>query len=713
MVSRVLTDDHPELNEIARNFVCMKFCETDDKQEYYRASGYFLPQWYWQPILAVCYPDGREIDEHWRNTHTAIPVQRVVEILEKALEIAGHGLDPKLVALNRKRCEEAEDALLVENHDEASRIAGEIQKAVPRGWVHADAGRIQKEAILLEELAARAETVYEAADRSQAHGELSRAWTLILAREYAEAFGLLVKLKAGTGEVAGTATGLAKRVGALLGELLSVHRVSVGRIRNGPEIYHQLRAELRSGLGVEEAALQYHLLLDDGTVWSAAEGHGWFGTGNHHRSSVFLSFRRVLERDRIRDARVEIWLAGERIGACHRPGGKGPDGWWNRKEVHALDHSPPVGGTWYDSTEFPKTELREACIEGNRKVHRAPLPPDPVFDEIVKIYRDLDGMRFRIPAQEAKYRLLRLGSKSLPTIVPLAWRHGGVTTYQLLSVLARIPHEKAAGALIHNLGADDVSLSGPAESLLRWLEGQPHVPLFELKGYLKSENGRLRRRAVKALGIVGKAEGFLPILERLRGAGEGTEDARACVSALKALTCCDFGLIAGRSLAEQEKAVQALADWWKNTGETESRPVRMARALEALGMGRKGEIEKASRDKDAKALAPFLLKALGADVRLAERAALFLIKDLRLREMAPAVLERLAARGTRDEQYGLARNALRDLMDTELLGALVPLVKRERREALFCDFLLTLTGQAGLYPPPRHAQAARRVVEAL
>ena len=126
MVSRVFIDRNTELVELLDRFVAMKFCETDDKGEYYRSAGYFLPQWYWQPILAVCYPDGREINLHWRHTHESFPVKTVVDIMKKALAITGDGISTQLARKSRASLNEAEDALTLQEYDKALRLARQV-----------------------------------------------------------------------------------------------------------------------------------------------------------------------------------------------------------------------------------------------------------------------------------------------------------------------------------------------------------------------------------------------------------------------------------------------------------------------------------------------------------------------------------------------------------------------------------------------------------
>ncbi|MHC5039686.1 MAG: HEAT repeat domain-containing protein [Planctomycetota bacterium] len=694
----MLIDDHKELVEISHRFVCMKFCEADDKGEYYRAAGYFLPQWYWQPILGIAYPDGREINIHWQNTHVVTPVNRLIGIMKEALAITGDGLDPVLVKKNRALLGDAEDALSAEKHEAALEIALRVKAAVSRGWVRSDAEKIEREALFLKKVKKEFEQFNLTENPSKEEEDLCTLFTYCLARQYPEAFTLSSQLAEKGEKTREIAAGLREELKGLLKDTLEISRVALGRFRVGPEIFHHVRSQVRNRIGsIEEILLQYHVLLDDGTVYSAYQGHGWLDKADHHRGSVFLPYREVATPDRIADIRLELWLGTHRIDQRHLKPDPSTEPWWEGEKPRALIPDFLEYGNWWNSTEFPKSDKTGTRVGSGVKGLKKEFPPDPVLDEIKEIYAVLDGRRFSGQAVQARYQLLALGSKALPTLVPLAYRWGAVTTYQLLFVLGRSPHASAAGAVIHNIGADDVTLKSPAFGLIPWLEGQPYVPLEECIDYLGSDSRWMRERAASALGKIGKKEAFLPLLDFLRTRTPGSSEAEVAVNALMRLTGLDFGLDPEKPLTEQKKAVESIHGWWRNGADKSSRTVWMAQALESMGFAPKGTLGKAVQGEVSEKVLAALRKALADDRTLPQRSALLLVKDLRIQSLGPLVLKQLLSMGSSHINYGLARNTVRDLMTKELLAEFIGLLTDRSKVRMALDFLLVVTGEHALY----------------
>jgi hypothetical protein len=698
MVNRVFIDSNEELVKATHPFVCFKFCERDDRNNYYRAAGYFLPQWYWQPILAICYPDGREINIHWRHTHVSIAPSKVVEILGAALKIAGAGLDPTLVKKNRELCTEAQDALTGENFDAALGLAEKILKAVDRGWIRKDAEKVVREAHLLQSVKKALDAFPADRELSEAEDEWTLALNLCLAREYVEVYGKLERLSKAEGDIGKQAKALLSPLGEVLSDSIEIHRVSLGRYRFGPDIYHQCRAEVRNRLNnIDELVLQYYALLEDGSVWAGHEGYECVGPGSHHRTCMYLSYLDVPSPDHVVDLRVEAWVGGRRIGHRHRNPGGDKKPWWNAASIRPLSPDAMKEGSWWNSLEIERSGKSGVRADGKGKVIRIERKPDPVHEEILKIYDIFDKRRFTWDARTALYRLMALGSKSLRFIVPLAYRHGAITTSQLLPVLARIPHEKAAWAILHNVGADDVTLKGPAARMIPWLDGQDHAPIDELVEYLKRDDNFLPPTAATALGRIGRKEGFLPLVDYLRGCEAGSTGAEAAVAALSRLTGRDFGLDPQVPLTKQTKPVKTLLTWWEKTGKEQPRSFWMAQALESMGFAEKGVLTGYCLAGDEGKLAAVLRKAILSERSLARRGALVLAMDMKLKSLGPDVLDHMAAIGSRDPNYGLVRNTLRALMTVDLLEKTLGKLDSSQGNALL-DLVLVMTGQYELYP---------------
>ena len=712
MVNRVFTDNRPELVALCRRFVCLKFCERDDKESYYRAAGYFLPQWYWQPIMAITYPDGREIDIHWRRTHEAPPVAEVMKILSDALKAAGDGIDPEAAAKGRDLCNRADAALEVQDFDGAERLAGEASALAPRGWVRTDAEKLARKAKFLRETRSRLERLQAGGDESSAAGDLAAAMSLCLAGAHGGALDVLAGLPDTAGETAETARWFRESYGSILRDSLELLRVSHERFRYGPDPYLEIRAEFRNRLGpVEGLAVQYSVLLDDGRAYAAWEGYGKTPAGDHLRGAVLLPGTEAAAPERIADVRAELLFRGESLGSRRLADGEPANPWWNREEVRPLRFHGDGGSFWLSPG------LRRSGENGVR-LGAAPkvldlAPPSPAREELVPVFEQLDGGRFSIGGMAAQYRLAALGRRALPAWLPLAHRYGGYVTLYLLSPLARINDPKAAAALLHVVGADDVTLKYPAFQQVRWLEGREDVPVEELAGNLETGTGDAKDLAARSLGMIGRKEGFLPLLGHLRSLAAGSARAESAVAAIADLTGRDFGLDPSKPLAEQGEAVKRIAEWWKAGASKEPRAVWMAQALEEAGIASSGALAKACRDGDGDAASGAVSKALESGKPRAVRCALAIAKDLKLRALTPAVLDLFLRMEANDPNLGLARNVLRDGMDAKLLESLIAALKNPGKTEVILDFLLVLTAKLELYPMDTGPRMGKKEREAL
>ncbi|MHC4598912.1 MAG: hypothetical protein ACYS47_07900 [Planctomycetota bacterium] len=691
-------ESNTELVELLKNFVAMKFGETDQGKEFFVAAGALLPQWFWHPVLAVCRPDGREINPKWRHTHESFSAKTVVDIMKQALAATGGGIDAKLARKMRGLLTEAEDALILQEYDKAMRLAGQVRKAVNRGRLVEDATRIEKEAAFLAEAKKRLDSLSPRAEASEPFIALLDALNYCLVRDYPEALNIFEQLGEGSGEYAKMAAALRPRAKAILESVLEIIHVSLGRYRFGPDIYHDIQSHVRCRLeGLAEIVLQYAVLLDDGTVYAAFEGHGEVEVGNNHRSSTFLPYVEIPSSDRIADLRVELWLGDRLVDAEHLRPEASTESWWEKETVQSLllDNGSP---SRWSSKDFPKTKRTGVRYKGPMKLISPEVEPDPVRQEIVEIFKILDWKRFTLDSRIASYRLSALGRKAAPHLAPLAYRYGAITTLQVLYPIARIPHADSARAIIHNLGADDVTLIGPARRLVGWLEGQSFVPLDELLGYLKSDSHALKQWGAHTLGIVGRKEGFRPLVSFLRSTDPGSKTAGVAVSALRNLTGIDFGLDSDLPLAEQATAVKRLLAWWDDFAEEAPRTHWMARALEEMKFAPKGTLVKACETGDRKTLERAVRKALEGREALGRRAALLLAKDLGLRAVGPVVFERFRTMGSRHRELGLTRNVLRALMTPDLLEGLIGQLNSTGNGSLSLELLITLTRQYELYP---------------
>ncbi|MCU0722576.1 MAG: hypothetical protein MUC63_02980 [Planctomycetes bacterium] len=708
MVNRVFTDDDKELVELCRRFVCMKFCERDDRDEYYRAAGYFLPQWYWQPILGVCFPDGREMNVHWRRTHEAVPVADVKRILREALKLAGDGIDPAAAAKGRDAADRAEAALGVQDFDAAERLAAEALSLAPRGGARSDAGKTARRAKSLRGVKGRLDRLQAAEDAPAAAGDLASAMILALAGDPAGALEILDGLG---GEPAGLeqeARDLRAAIGEILRDSVEVLRVSHERFRHGSSLFHEIRCELRAPAGFPERLdVQYSVRLGDGRVYAAWERYAKPESGRRLRASVLLPAAEAVDPGILADLRAEAFLRGERVGARHLLQGDPAAPWWNAQELRPLFHHGEGGG-WWATPGLKRTGERGVRLAPEARVLEL-APPPACAGELQAVFEDLDGNRFRASSQAAMYRLVALGPSAVPAWAPLAHRYGGYTTMQLVSTLARVPGEAAAGALLHVIGADDVTIKYPAFQLCRWLEGRDDVPIGEVVGYVESGPGDLPDLGARALGLIGRKEGFLPLLGHLRRLSAGTARAEHAVAAIADLTGRDFGLDPSRPLAEQGEAVKRIAEWWKAGAEKEPRAVWMAQALEEAGFAAGGALAAACRAGEGAEASPAVAKALASGKPRAVRCALLIAKDLKIKALAPAVLDLFLRMDARDANLGLARNVLRDCMDAELLGKLIEGLKEPGKTDVLVDFLLVVTGKHEFYPEtgPRMGKAER------
>jgi hypothetical protein len=547
-----------------------------------------LPQWYWHPVMAVCTPDGREINPKWRHTHESFSVETVVDIMKQALAIAGKGIDAEVARKNRALLTEAEDALILQEYDKALRLARQVKKAVDRGRLPEDAARIEREAAFLAETKKMLDSLSPRAEASEPFLALLDALNYCLIRDYPEALNLFEKLEAGSGEYTKTAAALRPEAKEILEGALEIVRVALGRFRIGPDIYHDIRSQVRCRLdGVEEIVLQYAVLLDDGTVYSAYEGHGEVEQGNNHRSSTFLPYQEIPSADRIVDLRVELWLGDRLVGVKHLRPEASSESWWKKETVRALLLDNGRTSTW-NSKGFPKSKREGVRYKGTPTLANLETPADPVRQEIVEIFKILDWKRFTIESRVASYRLTCLGKKAAPHLAPLAYRYGAITTLQVIYPLARIPHPDSARAVIHNLAADDVTLVGPARRLVGWLEGQVFVPLDELLTYLESDSHGVQQWGAHTLGVVGKKEGFLPLVSFLRNAAPGSKTASVAVSALRTLTGIDFGIDPDVSLAEQSAAVKRMLAWWDESSDPLDGPCPRGDEVCPQGIPREG-----------------------------------------------------------------------------------------------------------------------------
>ena len=519
-----------------------------------------------------------------------------------------------------------------------------------------------------------------------------------LVQDYPEALNIFERLEEGSGEYAKAATALRLQVKTILEGALEIVRVALGRYRFGPNIFHDIRSHIRCRLeGLEEIVLQYAVLLDDGTVYSAYEGHGEVEQGNNHRSSTFLPYVEIPNPDRIADVRVELWLGDRLVDVEHMRPDASSEPWWEKETVRELllDNGSP---SRWSSKGFPKTKRAGVRYKGTPKVVNLEIPADPVRQEIVEIFRILDWKRFSLESRIASYRLSSLGKKAAPHLAPLAYRYGAITTLQVLYPLARVPHADSARAVIHNLAADDVTLIGPARRCVGWLEGQAYVPLDELLTYLESDEPAVQQWGAYTLGVVGRKEGFRPLVSFLRNAAPGSKNAGVAVSALRTLTGIDFGIDSDQPLSKQAAAVKRLLAWWDDFAEEAPRTHWMARALEKMKFAPKGSLVKACETDDQKALEKAIRKALNGDRALGRRAALLLAKDLELRSVGLLVFERFRSMGSRHRELGLTRNVLRQLMTLDLLEGLIGLLNSTGNGSLSLELLITVTRQYGLYP---------------
>ncbi|MHC4779542.1 MAG: HEAT repeat domain-containing protein [Planctomycetota bacterium] len=691
-------DKNKELVELLDRFVAMKFCETDEPHDYYAAAGYFISQWYWQPVLSVAYPDGREINIHWRHTHESFPVETVVDIMKKALAITGEGIDPDLAKECRASLNEAEDCLTLQDYSKAVDLARKVREKVDRGRLLEDAENIEREATFLLKAKSLADALTPRAEASEPFLAMLDALNYCLIRDYAEALPMLADLEKKGGEYGKKSSQLRPEIEAILSGALEVSRVAVGRYRIGPDIYHDIRAQVRSRLEiVEEAVLQYYARLKDGTVYAAFEGHGEVERGDNHRSSAFLPYAEVPSLDSISDVRVELWVKDRLVSASNLRSPLKDDGWWKKMTVRTLLLDAGRRSSW-KTRNLSKTTREGIRLGGKCEVSNVEHDEKPVLAELRKIYKVLDWKMFTTEARIASLRLTAMGTKAVPHLVPLAYRYGAITTLQILPSLAKIPHEDAAGAVIHNLGADDVTLKGPAYNLLGWLEGQEYAPTEEAVSYLDSRDDVLRRMGAVALGVLGKKEGFLPLVSYLRSQDPGSKGAARAVSALKKLTCIDFGIDPDSPLSDQGGSVKNLLAWWKEFAETAPRAQWIARALEEMGFGTKGTLVKAVEAGDRAILEKAVKKALADDRGLARRAALLLAKDLRLRSLEPLVFDKFKTLGSRSPELGITRNTLRAVMTLDTISKLVDQIGPRGNGALALDFLLVTTGQYVLYP---------------
>jgi hypothetical protein len=672
MVSRRLVDSETELAELSRHFVCLKFCERDDAERYYRAAGYFLPQWYWQPMVAYCFPDGGEIDLAWRHTHESVPVARLAHIMRLALKQTGEGIDADLARGLRAKVEKAFEALDEEEHAQALALAVEVRQKVDKGWI--------------------------ADEADEDDDTLLNALNLAIIRSYAEAFELLQELKAKTGPASDAAREILPPLRKVLSQSLGLSRVALGRYRFGPDIYHDIRAELRSRLSsVEKLVLQYSVLLNDGTVYAAFEEHSPVEGGNHLRSSVLLPYLEAGEASNIADIRVEIWIGDHLLDARHLHGPQGGDPWWEKKTVKPLVLDTHRSSTW-NGAGFEKTKNTGTSVRPNRKVETPDRTVSAVHARLRKIYEILDNRRFTHSAVAARYRLMALGRRSLPFVLPLAYRYGAMTTIQLLPVLARSPDGQSAAMLLHNLGADDVTIRFSAFRQLDWIAGQPDVDLAQTISYLSSTDERLRTLAIRSLGLVGKKEAFLPLLGHFRTQKPGSREAELAVQAMAMIAGRDFGLDSKEPLREQEKAVRRVHAWWTTHGKDGNRALWMAYALQEMRIAPKGVLSKALVKADRHTLAHYVRLALSSGKDLGIRCGLLLAKDQKLTRVGPDVLALFGSIDGRSQNSGLSRNVLRELMTLELLGEVIGMLARPGKRSTVLDLLLVVTRQNDFYP---------------
>ncbi len=697
MVSSVLIDGNSEIAALSREFVCMKFCETDDREDYYRAAGYFLPQWYWQPILAFTFPDGTEINPHFRHTHEAISPAEVVRIMREVLKTAGAGLSSEAAAGLRKTVDNASEAVAVGEYDRAAALIADVRKAAPKGRIRADADCLDREIAFQKACKPLLDKLQAMPNLDDGATAMLNALNLVMARGYAEAFELLVSSHAGQ-TPPGEAGDLLAKLSAVLDDAIELSRVFPGRYRFGPDIYHDLRAEIRIRLdSLEKLVLQYHALLGDGTVCKAFEEHGPVKAGAHLRSSALLPYLEAEAAGSVSDLRVEIVLAGKVLKSMHYKADPAAGRWWEKAEVRPLTFDTYRGSTW-NGLGFPKTGITGVDATRESKASAAPSLEDPGHEKLVRIYEVLDARRFTREAAAATYRITALGTGIVRYAAPLASRDGAVTTSQLIPVLSRIPHPKAAAQLFHVLGADDVTLRYHVPSELSWMEAQDYADISELVRYLETDDARLRDLAVQALGMVSAKDGFKPVLAFFRDQKPESERARNSLAAIVKIAGRDFGLVADKPLSSQAEAVKAIHSWWNEGAGEAPRAVWHAQALEAAGTAARGALAPAVAKGDAEkasAVLPKILETAGAG---AVRSALIIAKDLKAASLAPQVLEFFRKAAPRDPNLGLARNVLRDLMTVELLPKLIEILTDPDKGVTVLDLLLVVTGKHEFYP---------------
>lgn len=691
MVNRVFTDRNPGLVSLSKHFVCIKLCETDHGADYYRAAGYFLPQWYWQPILAVTYPDGREMNPRWRHTHEVLDPKVLAGILEQALEKSGEGLSKRVVLEARRIRGTVEEALDAADLDKAGELARALLDMVlSRGRLAQDARRFVNEIEFLRSVAVCRKELEAIPSDSPAWESMNNALNLATFREYAEALMELEATRTASGGLQDLSASFRAKLTGLVAASVTLERVGRGRFRFGPDIFHDIRAELRCTLpSVERLTVQYYVLDESGRAWARYETHGTVERGDHHRLSVFLPYADIPEPEGIRDIRVELWVGSNRVAARHLGGPASVREWWTRDAYAPLTASSRGWSTWRSAT---MPVLAESGLRVAKEA--VPLPTtkitDPVHDEIVEIYHYFDDRRFSWESTAARYRLQALGTRSLPYIAPLAYRHGAITTLQLLPVLARIPNERAADRVIHNLGADDITVRYPSLRYMEWLHGQPYVDVSELVGYLDRNDTRLRHLALQGLGAIGKTEAFEPVLAHLRKVAEDPGESRFALEALRRISGRRFGLKPAQDLALQGEPVRKLHAW-RTRMKDSPRAVWMTDAL-GVASPAPGQLPAMEDIEGA------VKKALVSGDRDAERCALILMMDLDLPGALQAARGRWLAMGSRHPNFALVRNVYRKTLDVAGLGALIAGLEVRSRSVQVLDLLLTVTGQYNLYP---------------
>ncbi len=700
MVSSVLIDGNEELVRLSREFVFMKFCETDDKDEYYRAAAYFLPQWYWQPILAITDSEGREINPKWRRTHESIPAEELAKVLETALLAAGRGMPAGEASRLRGLLGRAEEELFSGGYDAAIRLCSDVRGRCASGRIRDDAGRIEHEARFLASIRDRIDGINAAGVLPEGFDRLLCALYFCTGRDYGEAWKVFRELCAGGGPAGFAAADVEGDLRQVVADCLGVSRVSIRRWRFGPDLFHEIRAEVRSRLDrVEGLGLRFRAELRNGTVFEGRMGFGNVSRGDALRASAFVPFLEAEAGGGISDAHVELLIDGSLL---HE---NGMDGGASAGRPRTADARPMCMDrdvqAWWGSPGFEPVEWAGTAMP--------PAAEDRRHEEIREAYRDLDARRYYFLSTRAKYRLASLGSRALGLYVPLASRDGGVTALDMLWILARIPDKRAAAAVLHGFGADDLTLRHPGAVFyyLDWLDGQEYAPGGEIIGYLDGGDPALARLSARALGRIGSKDALMPLFERYKRLEPDSPEAQEAACAISSIAGRDFGLSPGIPPAARAAAMDGLAGWWKTFGEGNPRILWMARSVEEAGFSPAGELSRAIASGDPDRAAPILARAISEGPALARRCAIIAAKQGGCRGAGPAILDFLCRTDRLDPDVALARNALRDLMTKELLKALVARLATPGKGVVILDLLLVSTGNWGFYPPEGGFEVSR------